>query len=369
MKVQRRGVLGSAIGVGSALLAQGPAAEAAVAVPGADSRTYAIDLLGQPDSVAMNGCWLKEANFRNFPASRGISGGVISLSGSGLRELHWHAQASEWAYVLTGRCRLTILDPQGHSQTLDFVAGDTWYFPRGHGHSIQALGQEECRFVLAFDSGTFSEFGTFSATDWLIHTPKSVLAKTFGGPASTFDELPTQSEFFAKAADPGALPPEPTSGRVIDTSLSCRYPLRAQPPTARFPGGTMRIASSREFPLSRSMTSALVQLDTGGLRNPHWHPNANEWQYVISGTARTTLFLSRGETISYDLPAGHVAYVPSGCGHFTENVGGTPVEMLAVFDNGIYETVEIKDWMKSNTAALLAANLRLPLTAAEVLIR
>ena len=90
---------------------------------------------------------------------------------------------------------------------------------------------------------------------------------------------------------------------------------------------------------------------------------------MISGTARTTIFLSKGETVSYDIPAGHVAYIPSGCGHFTENVGATPVELLAVFDNGVYETVEFRDWLKSNTAALLAANLRLPLAAAEVLVR
>ena len=63
---------------------------------------------------------------------------------------------------------------------------------------------------------------------------------------------------------------------------------------------------------------------------------------MISGTARTTIFLSKGETVSYDIPAGHVAYIPSGCGHFTENVGATPVELLAVFDNGVYETVDCK---------------------------
>jgi oxalate decarboxylase/phosphoglucose isomerase-like protein (cupin superfamily) len=61
--------------------------------------------------------------------------------------------------------------------------------------------------------------------------------------------------------------------------------------------------------------------------------------------------------------------VPSGCGHFAENIGSTPVELLAVFDNGIYETVEMKDWIRSNTAELLAANLRLPPAAAEVLVR
>src|SRR5262249_53200314 len=62
-------------------------------------------------------------------------------------------------------------------------AGDVWYFPRGFGHSIQGIGSEDCLFVLVFDNGYFSEFGTFSITDWVGHTPPEVLAKYFGVPA------------------------------------------------------------------------------------------------------------------------------------------------------------------------------------------
>lgn len=319
-------------------------------------KDFSIDLLAQTKSVEADGCWLKEANFRNFPVSTAISGGVISLAPGALRELHWHAQAAEWAYVIAGRCRVTIIDPLGRFQTVDFAPGDIWYFPRGFGHSIQCVGEADCILLLAFDSGTYSEYGTFSLTDWVATIPRHILSSTFGVSPSVFDGFPQKGSFFSRAQSPAALLIEPVPGSLNEGPLSCRYPLRAQRPTTTFAGGSMRIASSKEFPLSTGMTGALVTLNPGALREPHWHPNTNEWQYVVAGAARTTVFQSHMRPATLELSAGHVAYIPRGCGHFTESVGATNLEMIAVFDGGIYESIEMKGWMRSNTAELLAAD-------------
>ena len=82
------------------------------------------------------------------------------------------------------------IDPSGLAETNDFEPGDVWYFPRGHGHMLQCLGDKPCHFILIFDNGYFSEFGTFSITDWVGHTPKPLLAKNFGLPESAFDNFP-----------------------------------------------------------------------------------------------------------------------------------------------------------------------------------
>src|SRR5262245_35555880 len=142
--------------------------------------------LGAVAPKSWDGGWAKEATVAQFPVSQAIAGVLMSLVPGGLRELHWHANAAEWAYVIKGQCRVTNINPQGKSQIVDFNAGDVWYFPRGFGHSIQGIGSEDCLFVLVFDNGYFSEFGTFSITDWVGHTPPEVLAKYFGVPASTF---------------------------------------------------------------------------------------------------------------------------------------------------------------------------------------
>ena len=121
----------------------------------------------------------REATVTQLPISKGIAGVSMTLEPGAMRELHWHATAAEWAFVDKGRVRTTVLGPGGYEETNDFEPGDVWFFPRGHGHVLECLGDEPCHFVLIFDNGYFSEFGTFSITDWIGHTPKPLLAKNF----------------------------------------------------------------------------------------------------------------------------------------------------------------------------------------------
>src|SRR5262249_49979808 len=129
--------------------------------------------LGAVAPKTWDGGWAKEATVAEFPVSQAIAGVLMSLAPGGLRELHWHANAAEWAYVIKGQCRVTTINPQGQSQIVDFNAGYVWYFPRGFGHSIQGIGTEDCLFVLVFDNGYFSEFGrSASATGSGISRPR-----------------------------------------------------------------------------------------------------------------------------------------------------------------------------------------------------
>ena len=105
---------------------------------------------------------------------------------------------------IAGRVRTTAFDPHGNSETNDFEPGDIWYFPRGHGHMLECLGDEPCHFVLIFDNGYFSEFGTFSISDWIGHTPAACWRRTSACPQSTFDGFPTEEVYFARGPQPPA---------------------------------------------------------------------------------------------------------------------------------------------------------------------
>src|SRR5438445_1650278 len=156
----------------------------------------------------------KEATVKQLPISKGMAGVSMGLEPGGMRELHWHATAAEWAYVDKGRVRTTVLGPGGYAETNDFEPGDVWYFPRGHGHMLECLGDEPCHFVLIFDNGYFSEFGTFSISDWIGHTPKRLLAKNFGLPEATFDGFPKDEVYFAQ----GAPPPQQAAAPLAETN-------------------------------------------------------------------------------------------------------------------------------------------------------
>src|SRR6267378_3029331 len=78
---------------------------------------------------------------------------------------------------------------------------------------LECLGDQECHFILIFDNGYFSEFGTFSITDWIGHVPIPLLAKNFGVPESTFNGFPKDEVYFAV----GAIPVTGTRSRIRAT--------------------------------------------------------------------------------------------------------------------------------------------------------
>src|ERR1700704_4203912 len=149
----------------------------------------------------------KEATVEQLPISKGIAGVTMRLGPGGMRELHWHATAAEWAFVSEGRVRTTVIQPNGQSETNGFEPGDVWYFPRGHAHMLECLGNEPCHFILIFDNGYFSEFGTFSITDWIGVTPKPLVAKKLRVSESALAGFPTKEVYFGQ----GAVPPEKQS--------------------------------------------------------------------------------------------------------------------------------------------------------------
>jgi len=347
------GLIVPAIGA-SAETEQPPFGPAPAPLSGADLPSFRFALGAQP-AKSFRGGWAKEATVAEFPVSEKLAGVLMQLGPGGLRELHWHANAAEWAYVLKGRCRVTTIDPKGHAEIADFGAGDVWYFPRGHGHSIQGLGPEDCLFVLVFDNGYFSEFGTFSITDWLGHTPPEVLAKNFGVPAHVVEQFPKREVYIAQGPVPPPLPTNPAAGSLDPGALTHRYQLLAHKPEI-FTGGTMRVVSEREFPLSATMTGALLQIKPGSLRELHWHPNADEWQYYVAGRARMTVFGSHGRARTEEFGPGDVGYVPQGYGHYIENIGDQDLEVLLVLNNGTYEAISLTAWLASTPRLLLEAN-------------
>jgi oxalate decarboxylase len=301
----------------------------------------------------------KEATVKQLPISKGMAGVSMKLEPGAMRELHWHATAAEWAFVIDGRVRTTVIDPQGQSETNDFQPGDVWYFPRGHGHVLECLGDEPTHFILIFDNGYFSEFGTFSISDWFGHVPKDLLAKNFGLPESAFDGFPTEEVYFAR----GKRPPEPAAaplGGVKSPPQTHKYSLLAQEPHRVYKGGREWRVDSTSFEISKTITGVILDLDPGALRELHWHPTADEWQYVIQGEISVTLFGAKGRYRTEKLEQGDVGYIPQGYGHSIENVGKQSCRVLIGFNTGVYQAIDLSQWIAGNPLDVLATNFGQP---------
>ncbi len=305
-----------------------------------------------------SGGWTRQVTARELPISKTIAGVEMRLTAGGVRELHWHVSA-EWAIMLYGNARITAVDAQGKSFVSDVGEGDLWLFPPGVPHSIQGLRPDGCQFLLVFDDGNFNEFETFLLTDWLTHTPREVLAKNFGVSEATFDKTPKKELFIFQTDLPEELKKEQQYAAEGTGTVLQRMDFKPNQmkPTKVTRGGEVKIVDAKNFPIT-PIAAAIVKLKPGGLRELHWHPNADEWQYFISGKGRMTVFAAGGRARTMDVQAGDVGYILQSNPHYVENTGDQELVFLEIFKNPHYQDISLAEWLAHTPALLVDQHLR-----------
>ncbi len=311
-----------------------------------------------------HGGWSREVTIRELPIATTLAGVNMRLTPGGVRELHWHQQV-EWAYMILGRARITVVDQNGQNFIADVEAGDLWYFPPGIPHSIQGL-EEGCEFLLVFDDGNFSDLNTLSISDWFARTPKDVLAKNFGVLENAFAHIPTHQRYIFQEQVPGPLETQKVPVAYGTVPESFTYKLLSQKPIVT-PGGTVRIVDSSNFPISTNIAAALVEIKPGGMREMHWHPNNDEWQYYLTGMGRMTVMGSNGNARTFNYRAGDVGYVPFAFGHYIENTGGESLWFLEMFKSDRFADVSLNQWMALTPHELVQDNLHVGSELMDVL--
>lgn len=305
------------------------------------------------------GGWAREVTIRELPIATTMAGVNMRLLPGGIREMHWHKEA-EWGYILAGHARITVVDPSGANFIDDIGPGDIWNFPAGIPHSIQGL-EDGCEFLLVFDDGNFSENETLLLSDWLVHTPRDVLAKNFGVPEAAFANLPTDVEH-ERWIFPGDIPGPIETDRVISpagtSKLSYSFKLSQMQPV-KVAGGQVRIVDASTFPVSSTIAAALVEVEPGAIREMHWHPNNDEWQYYLSGQGRMTAFTSAGKARTFDFQAGDVGYVPFATGHYIENTGPQTLRFLEMFKSAYFADISLNQWMALSPQRMVQQHLNL----------
>jgi oxalate decarboxylase len=307
----------------------------------------------------VTGGWAREVTVRELPVASQIAGVNMRLKPGAIREMHWHKEA-EWGFVLAGSVRITAVDPEGRNFIDDVGTGDIWNFPKGIPHSIQGLA-EGAEFLLVFDDGNFSENETFLITDWFAHTPREILAKNFGVPESAFANIPDDVEhtrYIFAGELPGPLAEDGVLSPAGPVPVSYSYALSAQQPI-KAAGGQVRIVDSTNFPTASTIAAALVEVEPGGMREMHWHPTNDEWQYYISGWARMTVFASSGKARTFDYQAGDVGYIPFAMAHYIENLSDEPLRFLEMFRSDHFADVSLNQWMALTPPELVRAHLNL----------
>lgn len=300
------------------------------------------------------GGWAREVTNRELPASLDLTGVNMALEPGAFREMHWHKEA-EWGLMLYGNARVTSVDEYGRSFIGDVKAGDLWNFEAGIPHSIQALDQG-CEFLLVFSEPDFSENNTFLLSDWLIHTPKDVVAANLKKTIDEIESFPTKEKYIFKANVPGPI----ASVERKNASGTVPNPFTFQMDKVKViesEAGRVRIVDSTVFPAAKTISAAFVEVEPGGMREMHWHPKAAEWQYYIQGKAKMTVFNSDGMARTYDFQAGDVGIVPIVAGHYILNTGDEPLIFVEIFKNPLYSDISLNKWLATNPDQVVSDHL------------
>lgn len=140
------------------------------------------------------------------------------------------------------------------------------------------------------------------------------------------------------------------------SKLNFSHKMMAQEPV-KSSGGEVRITDSRNFPISKTVAAAHAIIEPGAIREMHWHPNADEWSFFLRGRARITIFASEGTARTFDYLPGDVGIVPRNMGHFVENIGDEPVEMLEVFRADEFRDISLFQWMGETPKKMVVDHL------------
>ena len=137
------------------------------------------------------------------------------------------------------------------------------------------------------------------------------------------------------------------------------FSLADAPKVSDASGGFVQIADSANFHVSRTIAAGLVTIKPGAMRTMHWHPNADEWQYYMQGSARMTVFDAGPAANTANFHPGDIGYVKKGLGHYIENTGESDLVMVAVFRSSRYEEVSLSDWLAHSPPEMVAATFNL----------
>src|SRR5438067_4966057 len=316
------------------------------------------------------GGWSREVTVRELPVSKTLAGVNMRLTAGGVRELHWHTSA-EWALMLYGTARITAIDADGKSFVADMKKNDLWFFPSGIPHSIQGLNPDGCEFLLVFDDGNFSESETVLLSDSMAHLPTEVLSKNFGVAEQAFENLPKQELFIFQTDVPGGLEADQkaAAGALGKSPKDFAFRTMEMPPTKQTKSGDVRIVDSSKFKVSTT-AMAMVTIHPGGMRELHWHPNADEWQYYIIGKGRMTVVATGNRGRTMDFQEGDVGYVQKTLLHYIENTGDTDLVFLEMFGKvDRFQDLSLAEWLAHTPPELVMAHLHIDKAALDTIPR
>ena len=98
-------------------------------------------------------------------------------------------------------------------------------------------------------------------------------------------------------------------------------------------GGWGRQVTQDDFKISTTIAAVNMRLDPGGVRELHWHQQA-EWAVMTYGNCRVTILDESGRPEVADVKEGDLWFFPAGLPHSLQGLEPDGAEFVLAFDDG-----------------------------------
>ncbi|WP_431237013.1 cupin domain-containing protein [Mycolicibacterium aichiense] len=261
----------------------------------------------------------------NLPILSGLSIKRLVINPGAMRTPHWHANANELAYCVTGNCLVSILDSGSQFSSFTIGSGEMFHVDSGSLHHIENIGEEPAEFILSFRHERPEDFGLGAAFGAMTD---AVLGNTYDLPASDFAKIrrdTTDRKLAARVGDPSV----PSTAHFNDPH---KFGVEAQSPPVGSAVGSARLARVQFWPALKDMSMYSLRIREDGMREPHWHPVTAEMGYVASGSSRMTVMDPDGTLDTWYLEQGDMYFIPRAYPHHIEVVDAPDLHFAIFFD-------------------------------------
>lgn len=157
----------------------------------AAQQQYTFKMGSMEPSFKGSGGEVRIVDSSNFPVNTAIASALVRIKPGGIRELHWHPNASEWQFWIAGQGRMTIVMPEGRARTMDFAANDVGFVPAVAGHYIENTGKEDLVFLEMFKAPHFMDV---SLNNWIGRMPQKMASAHLHLAPSVLQKIPTEKQ-------------------------------------------------------------------------------------------------------------------------------------------------------------------------------
>jgi oxalate decarboxylase len=284
----------------------------------------------------------------NLPILRRLSIKRVLINPGGMRTPHWHANANELTYCVSGTSLVSVLDNGSRFASFVVGPGDMFHIDSGALHHIENIGDDVAEFVLAFSHERPEDFGLSAAFGAMTD---SVLGNTYDLDSSDFSVIRRDTTDRKLAGRTG--PPDVPSTACFDDPH--KFGIEAMSPPVGVEAGSARTARLQFWPALKDLAMYSLRIREDGMREPHWHPITAEMGYVNAGSARMTVMDPDGTLDTYYLTQGDMYFIPRAYPHHIEVVDSPDLHFCIFFDQPTPGDIGYRTSLSAYTREVLAA--------------